>query len=126
MRILLIILLLCLPLHAQYLLIPMDEAQTDHLKAYGIAYWVLKQEVNVEWLLNYRGGSFLFTSSPAFIAECQLRGVLIESISAAVVNQIYAQIEESNMEKILLEKAPKIAVYSPPVFNPGMMQLRWQ
>jgi hypothetical protein len=96
----------------------MDETQTDHLKAYGIAYWVLKQEVNVEWLLNYRGGSFLFTSNPSFIAECQLRGVLTESISAAGVNQIYSEIEESNMEKILLEKAPEIAVYSPPNFQP--------
>jgi len=118
MKKILIILTLCSSLHAQYLLIPMDESQTDHLKAYGIAYWVLKQNVNVEWLLNYRGGSFLFTSSPTFIAECQLRGVSTENASAAIVSQIYAEIEERNMEKVLLEKAPEIAVYSPAGFQP--------
>ena len=103
---------------AQYLLIPMDLSQSDHLKAYGIAYWVLKKDINVEWLLNYRGGSFLFTDSELFRNECQLRGVRFEPLSAVQVNQIYAEIENNNMEKVLLEKAPKIAVYSPPNFQP--------
>lgn len=103
---------------AQYILIPMDLAQADHLKAYGVAYWILKQEINVDWLLNYRGGSFLFTDSERFRSECQLRGVTFETIGGAQVNQIYATIEENNMERVLLEKAPEIAVYSPPNFLP--------
>lgn len=116
--IILFILLFTAALPAQYLLIPMDLEQNDHLKAYGIAYWVLKKEVNVEWLLNYRGGSFLFTDAPAFRTECRLRGVEFETIGAAAVNQIYAEIENQNMEKVLLEKAPEIAVYSPPGYQP--------
>lgn len=103
---------------AQYLLIPMDLAQTDHLKAYGAAYFVLKKEINVEWLLNYRGGSFLFTDSELYRNECRLRGVKYETIDAVKVNQIYAEIENNNMERVLLEKAPTIAVYSPSGFRP--------
>jgi hypothetical protein len=103
---------------AQYLLIPMDLTQSDHLKAYGIAYWVLKQEINVEWLLNYRGGSFLFTDSERFRNECQLRGVAYETIGPAKVNEVYSTIENNNMEKVMLEKAPEIAIYSPPNFQP--------
>ncbi|HGY54886.1 MAG TPA: asparagine synthetase B [Caldithrix abyssi] len=103
---------------AQYLLIPMDLSQSDHLKAYGIAYWVLKKNINVEWLLNYRGGSFLFTDSELFRNECQLRGVRYEPVTSVQVNRIYAEIENNNMEKVLLEKAPTIAVYSPPNFQP--------
>ena len=103
---------------AQYLLIPMDLSQSDHLKAYGIAYWVLKKNINVEWLLNYRGGSFLFTDSEQFRNECQLRGVRYEPVTSVQVNRIYAEIENNNMEKVLLEKAPTIAVYSPPNFQP--------
>jgi len=102
----------------QYVLIPMDLKQNDHLKAYGIAYWILTQEVNVEWLLNYRGGSFLFTDTELFRNECRLRGVNFEALSGAMVNQVYAEIESNNMERILLEKAPSIAVYSPPGFQP--------
>lgn len=105
-------------LSAQYILIPMDLKQNDHLKAYGIAYWVLKHNIKVEWLLNYRGGSFLFSESENFKKELQLRGVTFEIINGAKVNQIYAEIEENNMEKVLLEKAPKIAVYSPPGYQP--------
>lgn len=105
-------------LSAQYILVPMDLSQNDHLKAYGIAYWVLKHDINVEWLLNYRGGSFLFTETENFKKELQLRGVTFEVINGAKVNQIYAEIEENNMEKVLLEKAPKIAVYSPPSYQP--------
>ncbi|RLD13960.1 asparagine synthetase B [candidate division KSB1 bacterium] len=103
---------------AQYILIPMDLSQTDHLKAYGIAYWVLKQGINVEWLLNYRGGSFLFTDTKGFRDECSLRGVRYELKNAAQVNQIYAEIENNNMDRVLLEKAPKIAVYTPPTSLP--------
>ena len=103
---------------AQYLLIPMDLSQNDHLKAYGIAYWVLTKGVNVEWLLNYRGGSFLFTDSPVFENECWLRGVSFQQINGGQVNAIYAEIESHNMERVLLEKAPTIAVYSPPNYQP--------
>ncbi len=103
---------------AQYILIPMDLSQTDHLKAYGIAYWVLKQGINVEWLLNYRGGSFLFTDTKGFRDECTLRGVRYELKNGAQVNKIYAEIENNNMDRVLLEKAPKIAVYTPPTSLP--------
>jgi hypothetical protein len=102
----------------QSLLIPMDLAQTDHLKAYGIAYWTLEQGINVEWLLNYRGGSFLTNYFPELEKECLIKGVLYEKLDAAAVNQIYALIEQENMERVLLEKAPKIAVYTPPNKQP--------
>ncbi len=116
--ILLMFALLAPSLSAQYILIPMDMEQSNHLKAYGVAYWILKKDVNVEWLLNYRGGSFLFTDNAAFRDECQLRGVTFETVTAADVNQIYARIENNNMEKVLLEKAPKIAIYTPPDYQP--------
>ncbi len=105
-------------IYGQYMLIPMDLNQTNHLKAYGVTYWILKKDVNAEWLLNYRGGSFLFTDSELFENECRLRGVYFEKLNGTMVNQIYAEIENSNMERILLEKAPKIAVYSPPGYQP--------
>jgi hypothetical protein len=105
-------------LQAQYVLIPMDLSQEDHLKAYGIAYWTLQKNVNVEWLLNYRGGSFLMQTFPGLEAECLIRGVSIQKIGGTSVNQIYTTIEEENMERILLEKAPKIAVYTPPNKQP--------
>ena len=103
---------------AQYILIPMDLTQKDHLKAYGVTYWTLNQGLTVEWLLNYRGGSFLIQNVEYIQQECQLRGVSFEQIGAVDVNTIYATIEENNMEKILLEKAPKIAVYTPPNTQP--------
>jgi len=103
---------------ADYLLIPMDLNQTDHLKAYGIAYWILGKETNVEWLLNYRGGSFLIPQLSIFEKECRLRGVYYETVSAVQVNDVYATIADNNMDKILLEKAPKIAVYTPPTSQP--------
>jgi len=109
---------LWLPARAQYVLIPMDFSQSDHLKAYGIAYWSLEKGVNVEWLLNYRGGSFLVRQFPGLEQECRIRGVAFETIGAAKVNEIYATIENENMERILLEKAPKIAVYTPPNKQP--------
>ncbi len=103
---------------AQYILIPMDLSQTDHLKAYGVAYWTLQKGVNVEWLLNYRGGSFLMQDFPGLQSECLIRGVKMEKIGADAVNRIYATIEQENMERVLLEKAPKIAVYTPPNKQP--------
>jgi len=91
----------------------MGLAQKDHLKAYGVAYWVLQQGMNVEWLLNYRGGSFLTEALPMIEQECRLRGVTTELISAGEVLKIYATIEENNMDVVLLEKAPRIAIYTP-------------
>ena len=103
---------------AQHLLIPMDLAQTDHLKAYGVAYGALQRGINVEWLLNYRGGSFLTEYHPEIENECLIRGVYSEKAGNTEVNRIYATIEQENMERILLEKAPKIAVYTPPNTQP--------
>lgn len=99
---------------AQKILIPMDLEQTDHLKAYGIAYWSLTYGQNVEWLLNYRGGSFLTDATTQIQQLCNLRGVKFEIIGGAAVAQIKATIEESNMETVLLEKAPRVAIYAPP------------
>ena len=104
--------------NAQSILIPMDLSQTDHLKAYGVAYWTLEQGVNVEWLLNYRSGSFLAPSTGALERLCRLRGITYELKSAGEVASIYGEIERNNMERILLEKAPEIAVYVPPNFQP--------
>lgn len=92
----------------------MDLKQTDHLKAYGVAYWILEQGVNVEWLLNYRGGSFMTDNYPEIMQVLRMRGVSFEEVSAAKVTQIYAEIEAANMDVVLLEKAPKIVVYTPP------------
>ncbi len=111
------IFLLMLPLisKASYILIPMDQSQQNHLKAYGIAYYVLKNDVPVEWLLNYRGGSFMFRQIPALEKECQIRGVSFNVIpdvqAAAILDEIAPP--EVNMDVVKLEKAPKIAVYSP-------------
>ena len=74
-KVIVILVIACNFLHAQFILIPMDLKQTDHLKSYGIAYWILEKNVNVEWLLNYRGGSFLFPHSSSFENECRLRGI---------------------------------------------------
>ena len=101
---------------ATRILIPMDEeSQRNHLKAYGIAYWILQNEIEVEWLLNYRGGSFLVTNYNSIQEECTIRGVTYELITDAKVNVIKTEISdpEVNMEVVKLEKAPKIAVYTP-------------
>ncbi len=97
------------------ILIPMDEAQMDHLKAYGIAYFALKKEIDVDWLLNYRGGSFLLTYSPELDTECAVRGVSYSVIADAEVNAILREISSPsvNMNVVRLERAPRIAVYSP-------------
>jgi hypothetical protein len=93
----------------------MDESQRNHLKAYGIAYWTLKNEVEVQWLLNYRGGSFLIKNLKPIENECNIRGVSYEIIADAQAQKILTEIAdpEVNMESVKLEKAPKIAVYSP-------------
>ncbi|MCK9556432.1 MAG: asparagine synthetase B [Candidatus Cloacimonetes bacterium] len=92
----------------------MDSRQSNHLKAYGVAFEALKEQMTVKWLLNYRGGSFLLQSAPEIIAICNIRGVRFESISSAEVAAIYQEIQEANMEAVTLEKEPKIAVYIPP------------
>jgi hypothetical protein len=98
---------------AQKILIYMDLKQSDHLKAYGVAYWVLQRGLNVEWLLNYRNGSFLFDYNAQAERELRLRGVGYEIANGAQVAQIMSTIEDNNMEIVLLEKAPKIAIYTP-------------
>ena len=111
--------LFCNTLFAQKLLIPMDEAQTDHLRSYGLAYWILeKTQTDVEWLLNYRSGSFLADDLPSVRERARSVGVTTEPMSEEKVQSIYAIIEEENMEKVMLEKAPKVAVYSPDYAEP--------
>ncbi|MGH1364457.1 MAG: asparagine synthetase B [Calditrichia bacterium] len=112
-NILLLTWLAMVPCFAQHCLVPMDFVQSDHLKAYGIAFWSLNRGINVEWLLNYRSGSFLMPVFPGLEAECRVRGVKYELIGAGEVNSIYATIESENMDRVLLEKAPEIAVYTP-------------
>lgn len=101
---------------ASYILIPMDaEGQKEHLKAYGITYWTLEKQLKAKWLLNYRGGSFLLPDTEAIRKECQIRGVSFEVISDNEASSILELIASpsQNMEAVVLEKAPKIAVYSP-------------
>lgn len=97
------------------ILIPMDESQKNHLKSYGLAYWVLKQDLSLQWLLNYRGGSFLIPHANTIETECRIRGISYEVIAdvqaASILNSIADP--ETNMDAVKLEKAPKIAVYSP-------------
>jgi hypothetical protein len=97
------------------ILIPMDEVQKDHLKSYGIAFWVLQNGNEVDWLLNYRGGSFLSKYDKKLEDECKIRGVSYEVLADAKVSEILAQIDDPsvNMDLVKLEKAPRMAVYSP-------------
>jgi len=101
--------------NAASILIPMDEEQKDHLKSYGIAFWTLKNGEEVDWLLNYRGGSFMLKYNQAVESECKIRGVSYQVLPDAKVNEIITQISDPsvNMDVVKLEKAPKIAVYSP-------------
>lgn len=100
---------------ATYILVPMDESQKDHLKSYGIAFWVLQHQVEVDWLLNYRGGSFAFRHDPKLENEMVVRGISYQVISDANYNTVLSQINDpdANMDVMKLEKVPKIAVYSP-------------
>jgi hypothetical protein len=104
----------------QKILIPMDLGQTDHLKAYGIAYWTLTRGVEIDWLLNYRGGSFMMDAAGFIAAECRIRGVAIEELGSAQAAKVYADVQrdDNNMDVIRLEKSPRIAVYVPPGFQP--------
>ena len=100
---------------SQNILIPMDENQQNHLKAYGLAYFILENKLDVDWLLNYRGGSFMFPFLDEIEKECIYRGISYEKIASEEVNSILTQIAspQNNYDVIKLEKAPKIAVYSP-------------
>ena len=113
---LVIFLFIGMQMHASAILIPMDvEGQDNHLKAYGITYWVLSKQQKVQWLLNYRGGSFLLPDGDIIRKECQIRGVSFEILSDDQVSGILDEISSpsQNKEAVILEKAPKIAVYSP-------------
>jgi len=96
----------------------MDDSQTDHLKAYGVVYKALDNGAKAEWLLNYQGGSFLIDYSQQVVDMCLLMGVRHEQVSSGQVADIYRIIEVENMERVELEKAPSIAVYSPPSMQP--------
>lgn len=113
----LMLLLVCITkVHANFILLPMDDvSQKNHLKAYGITYWCLDKQYKASWLLNYRGGSFLLPDAPEIRKECQIRGVSFEVLSDGEANQILDEISSpsQNMETVVLEKAPKIAVYTP-------------
>jgi hypothetical protein len=100
------------------LLVPMDDAQTNHLKAYGLAYGAVARGGHTEWLLNFRGGSFLVPDEPEVRRSATLAGVAVESPSDAEVVTIRGTIEQSNMDAIPLEKAPRVAIYSPPFAAP--------
>ena len=117
---LILLLLLSGYARASYILIPMDLAQKEHLKAYGIAYWILKNGGTVDWLLNYRGGSFVTKYVKNIESECAVRGVSAEVVADAQYTGILTEIAnpETNMDVVKLEKAPKIAVYQPKAMQP--------
>jgi hypothetical protein len=113
---LLLILVCATPLRANFILLPMDEvSQKNHLKAYGITYWCLDKQYKASWLLNYRGGSFLLPDAPEIRKECQIRNVSFDILSDSEASQILDEISSpsQNMETVVLEKAPKVAVYTP-------------
>mgnify|MGYP000853053014 CR=1 FL=1 len=112
----LFILFVSFSVKASFILLLMDETtQQNHLKAYGITYWCLDKKYKASWLLNYRGGSFLLPDAEEIRKECQIRGVSFEILSDAETNSILNDISSpsQNMENVILEKAPKIAVYTP-------------
>lgn len=119
-RVALAVLFLAVPgvVGAQSLLVPMDREQRDHLKAYGLTHWALERELSAEWLLNYRSGSFLFPDHEDLRREAALRGVTVEEVDGAAESQIRSTIESSNMDAIPLERAPRVAVYTPPNSSP--------
>lgn len=108
------VLLAAAPLRAQHLLVPMDDAQANHLKAYGITFQTLVDGARSEWLLNYRGGSFLLPDLPATRRAAALAGVTFEPVDGSRLSAMRAEIAEGNMDAVPLEKAPRIAVYTPP------------
>lgn len=115
LSLLLLLLLYSFISFSAFILIPMDEQQKNHLKAYGVTYWILKNQQETSWLLNYRGGSFLSQYSALLEKELKVRGVSYEVVADAKVTNILSEISntEVNMEIVKLEKVPKIAVYSP-------------
>jgi hypothetical protein len=117
-NILIISILINLIFSMQKILIPMDKIQSNHLKAYGIAFSSLEMNNKVEWLLNYRGGSFVFDYSNYIKKQCMLKNISYEILSIEEISMIYSSIEQENMELVILEKTPKIAVYSPPNQQP--------
>ncbi len=112
-----LLLLFALPSFAQKLMIPMDLSQTDHLKAYGVAWSALNRGLKVEWLLNYRGGSFMMDFTEEIAGDCRLKGVGAETVSDP--GAVYGEIEQANMEVVVLEKATKIAIYAPDEVQDG-------
>ncbi|HSM07139.1 MAG TPA: hypothetical protein VK858_21105 [Longimicrobiales bacterium] len=116
--IVLTLLLTAVPAAGQHLLVPMDREQTDHLRAYGLTFWVLEQGERAEWLLNFQGGAFLLPDRDGVRAEAALRGVRVIPVGAAEVARIRGIVAEGNMEAVPLEKAPRIAVYTPPNSTP--------
>ena len=111
-----LLILITLSAKASFILLPMDETtQQNHLKAYGITYWCLDKKYKASWLLNYRGGSFLLPDAEEIRKECQIRGVSFEVLSDSETNSILDEISSpsQNMENVILEKAPKVAVYTP-------------
>ncbi len=102
------------------ILIPMDLQQSDHLKAYGIAYWALTKGADVDWLLNYRGGSFLIGERETVSLECRIRNVSFVTLSGVEAAAVYAEVQrdDNNMDVVRLEKPPRVAVYAPPGFKP--------
>jgi hypothetical protein len=112
------LLMQALPARADYMLIPMDLTQTNHLKAYGLAYDLLTQGLSVEWMLNYRGGSFVARMQSEAELGARVRGVSFEVINAGQLARIKSEIERENMEVVLLEKPPRLAVYTPPNKQP--------
>ncbi len=105
-------------LGAQRLLVPMDDSQTNHLKAYGLTYNAMKTGVQAEWLLNYRGGAFLLPDLPELRRRAALDGISTEPLGDAALAAIRREIASGNMESVPLEKAPRIAVYTPPDAQP--------
>lgn len=109
------LLLSMIPAFSTHILIPMDLEQSNHLKAYGIAYYAVAHQIDMSWLLNYRGGSFMCAYTDAVENECRVRGVTFQIIADIQAQQILSEIAavENNMNEIRLTKEPKIAVYSP-------------
>ena len=102
------------PAAAQHLLVPMDDAQQNHLKAYGLTYGALRDGARGEWLLNYRGGSFLLPDRPELRRRAALDGIAVEPLGDGALAGVRAEVAGGNMDAVILEKAPKIAIYTPP------------
>lgn len=112
---LLAFIMLLAPLRADYILVPMDDSQTNHLKSYGIAFWALKSHQQVQWLLNYEGGSFLFSGIEGVEKKMNTEGVFYKKLSLAEGNELVQSLEQSEemVDVVTLRRAPKIAVYAP-------------